>query len=137
MAQQPNPTDQTKPDKAKGKGKRAKLVDARDAAFDRARSAVEGIEANPVGVLVGGVAVGLLAGALIPRSRREVELLRPVGKRLVEGATAAVAAAKETGRDQLSAGVLSRDAAKESARKVFDSAFEAAKASRNKADASA
>ena len=123
--------------KAKPAGTRAKLADARDSALDRARSAVEGIEANPVSVLVGGVAAGLIAGAFIPRSKREQDLLRPVGKRLVEGATAALAAAKETGRDQLTAGVMSRDAAKEGARKVFDSAFQAAKGTRDKGEPSA
>lgn len=116
-------TTATKP----AKGRTAKGGDLRNSALDRARAAVEGMEANPVGVLVGGLAVGLIAGAFVPRSEREKTALRPVGKRLAEGAVAAIAAAKETGKEQLSASVLSRDAAKESARKVFDSALSAAK----------
>ena len=111
----------------KPKSRRAKLADARDTAFDRARSTVEGLESNPVGVLVGGLAFGLIAGALIPRSEREKTALKPVGKRLAQGAVAAVAAAKETGKEHLNASVLSKDAAKESARAVFDSALTAAK----------
>lgn len=109
------------------KGKRDAIKTAADTAFDRARATVQGLEANPVGVLVGGLAVGLIAGAFVPRSEQEKKALRPVGKRLAEGAVAAAAAAKETGREQLSAAVLGRDAAKESARKVFDSALQAAK----------
>ncbi|HET9511656.1 MAG TPA: hypothetical protein VFO80_10960, partial [Sphingomonas sp.] len=100
--------------------KRAKLADAREAAFDRAKSAVQGLESNPVGVLVGGLTVGLIAGALIPRGAQEKKLLGTVGKRLAEGATAALVAARQTGKEQLSSAVLGRDAAKESARKVFD-----------------
>lgn len=107
--------------------KRAPLADARDAAFDRARSAVQGLESNPVGVLVGGLTVGLIAGVLVPRSAQEKKLMGTVGKRLAEGATAALVAARETGKEQLSGAVLGRDAAKESARKVFDSALSAAK----------
>ena len=57
-----------------------------DAARDIARQTVAGIEANPVAVLAGGIAVGLLAGSLIPRSESETKLLRPVGKRLSDTA---------------------------------------------------
>jgi hypothetical protein len=111
----------------KPKSKRAKLEKARDTAFDRARNTVQGLESNPVGVLVGGLAFGLIAGALIPRSEREKSALQPVGKRLAEGAVAAVAAAKVTGKEHLNASVLSKDAAKQSARAIFDSAVSAAK----------
>lgn len=114
-------------------GRRRTIADARDAAFDKARSTVQGLESNPVGVLVGGLTVGLIAGVMIPRSEREKTLLGPVGKRLAEGATAAVVAARETGKEQLSGAVLGRDAAKESARKVFDSALSAARGSGDKA----
>ncbi|WP_326524462.1 hypothetical protein [Sphingomonas sp.] len=107
--------------------RRAKLASARDTAFERAKTTVSGLESNPVGVLVGGLAFGLIAGALIPRSEREKDMLKPVGKRLAEGAGAALAAAKETGKEQLSASMLSRDAAREGARKIFDSALTAAK----------
>lgn len=109
------------------KGKRDKLKAARDSAVERARATVSTLEANPMGVLVGGLAFGLVAGALIPRSDREKKALEPVGKRLAEGAVAALAAAKETGKEQLSGTMLSRDAATEGARKVFDSALQAAK----------
>ncbi|URW76822.1 hypothetical protein M9980_06410 [Sphingomonas donggukensis] len=112
-------------------GKRTALKDAADGAFDRARSTVKGLESNPVGVLVGGLVIGLLAGAFVPRSKQEKTALKGVGKTLAEGATAAFAAAKETGRQQLSGSMLSRDAAAESARMVFDSAVEAAKSTRS------
>lgn len=121
MAENETQTGKTK------KRKRDAVADAKNAAFDRARTAVQGIEANPVGALVGGLAIGLIAGALIPRGQREKTALKGVGKTLATGAVAALAAAKETSKEQLTASVLSRDAAKESARRVLDSALSAAK----------
>lgn len=111
------------------KPQRTKIEQARDTAFEKAKSTVQGLESNPVGVLVGGLAVGLIAGAVVPRSEREKAALRPMGKRLAEGASAAVAAAKETGKEHLNASLLSADTAKQSARAVFDSALAAAKGS--------
>ena len=95
-----------------------------------ARSTVEALESNPVAVLAGGIAVGLIAGALIPRGDREKEALRPVGKRIADGAKAAFTAAKETGKEQFSGAVMGKDAAKEGARKVLESALGAAKGSK-------
>ena len=114
-----------------------KLQSARSAAGDAASRAADAIEANPLAVLAGGLAAGVIAGALIPRTDREREALAPVGRRLAEGAVAAVAAAKTTGKEQLTASILSRDAAKEGARKVFDSALSAAKETSNKPTAPA
>ncbi|UIJ43666.1 hypothetical protein LZK98_11245 [Sphingomonas cannabina] len=94
---------------------------------DSARGAVEAIEANPVAAVAGGLAIGLVIGALIPRGTREKEALRPVGKRIAEGAKAAVAAARETGKEQLDTATASRDAAKEGIRKVLESAVGAAR----------
>lgn len=123
MAEPTTPTNT-----ASSKHKRhAKRADAGNTAFERARATVQGLESNPVGVLVGGLAVGLIAGALIPRSERETRALSSVGKRIAEGATAALTAAKAAGKEQLSANMLTRDAAKEGVRKIFDSAISAAK----------
>ena len=91
------------------------------------------IEQNPVAFTVGGLVVGLVAGALIPRGERERKALKQVGARIAEGAKAAVEAAKETGKEQLSGATLSKDAAKESARKVLDSAVGAARGKKKSA----
>ena len=88
---------------------------SRDTARDAARQTAQGIEANPLGVLVGGLAFGAVAAALIPRSQREKDLLAPVGKRLSAAAVAATTAARETGRSELAGLGLSRDTAKERA----------------------
>ena len=44
--------------------------------------AAAGIEANPLAALVGGIALGAIAGAFVPRSEQEGRLLAPVGQQL-------------------------------------------------------
>lgn len=92
---------------------------AYDRATDAARHAVDGIEANPLGILVGGLAVGVLAGALIPRSAKEKELLAPVGQRLGATARAAVQAAKDAGQTELQSRGLTADAGREQAKTLL------------------
>ncbi len=96
----------------------------------------EGIEKNPLAIVAGGVALGVVIGALVPRLQKEKELLAPVGKRIAEGATAAAAAAREAGKAEIDAILPRRDAAKEQIGKIIGSAFTAAKdAAKTKADA--
>lgn len=113
------------------------------AAGETTRRAVQGIEANPLGILVGGLAVGALAGALIPRSEKEKELLAPVGKRLGESARAAVQAAKDAGRVELENRGLTPDAGRDQVKSLLSGVVKAlgtasaagAKAAAGKADA--
>lgn len=95
---------------------------------DQGNALHDAMSRNPVAFAAGGLAVGIVAGALLPRSERERELLKGVGQRIADSTKAAVAAAKETGKEHLNASMLSRDAAKEGARKVLESAVSAAKA---------
>lgn len=99
-----------------------------------ARQTAQAVEANPISAVVGGLAVGAIAAAVIPRSAREKELLAPVGRRVSAAAVAAIAAAKEAGRNELEARGLTPDAAKEQARSV---AKEFAKAAGNAGKAAA
>lgn len=92
---------------------------ARAAGGEATRRAAQGIDANPLGILVGGLAVGALAGALIPRSAREKELLAPVGKRLGEGARAAAQAAKDAGRAELENNGLTADAGRDQVKSLL------------------
>lgn len=94
---------------------------------DFTRDVVKGLESNPIAVLAGGLAVGLVAGALIPRSAREKALLDPVGKSLAAGAVAAIGAAKTTGKNELSSALKGKDAARTSMKTVLDSVVTAAK----------
>ncbi|WP_174286481.1 hypothetical protein [Sphingomonas bacterium] len=94
---------------------------SRDAAAEAARRASEGIEANPLGILVGGLALGALIGALLPRSAQEKELLAPVGKSLGGRARAAIAAARETGKTELGQMGLTKNAAQSQIRGLVES----------------
>src|SRR5579875_99175 len=76
---------------------------------DAARATAESLEANPLGVLIGGVALGVVAAALIPRTERERQLLAPVGKRIHAAGAAAITAARETGQRELEQRGLTRD----------------------------
>lgn len=98
-----------------------------DTAQAAARRTVEGIESNPLAVLAGGIAVGMLAGALLPRTERETEMLGPVGKRLTQGATAAARAARDAGTAELMANGISRDAARAQVGKLIDGVMTAVK----------
>jgi ElaB/YqjD/DUF883 family membrane-anchored ribosome-binding protein len=101
------------------------LVTASDTAKETARKTAEGIEANPLSVLVGGVALGVLAGALIPRSESEARLLQPVGRRLTDAARGATAAAKEAGLAELDGLGLTPNAAKDTAGKLIEGVIKA------------
>lgn len=93
---------------------------------DAVKRAGDAMEANPLAVLAGGAAVGLLAGLAIPRSRKETELLGPVGKRMTAAATAAASAARDTGFAELEAHGISGKAAKAQINRLFEGVVEAA-----------
>lgn len=94
---------------------------AKGSASDAARRASETIEANPLAVVAGGLAVGALAGALLPRSAKEKELLAPVGKRLGETARHALAAAKEAGTQELDGAGLTPSSARDRGKELLGS----------------
>lgn len=82
---------------------------ARDKAGSAGRRAGEGIDSNPVAAVVGGLAIGAIVAALLPRTRREDDLLGTAGRRLNESAREAARAAREAGKGQLDELGLSRD----------------------------
>ncbi|HEX4693371.1 hypothetical protein [Sphingomonas sp.] len=141
-------TDQAEPARRAGRMEAA-LSSARGAAngaLDEtrriARRAGEAAEANPMALLAGGIAIGVAAGALLPKSRRETELLAPVGKRLTDAAADAAEAAKDAAKAELSTLPLSKEAARAQMGKVIDhvakavsDAGEAALASRSQTSA--
>jgi hypothetical protein len=93
--------------------------------IDKASDAVHGLESSPVGILVGGLAVGLIAGALLPRSQREKDLLAPVGQRIGDSARAAVQAAREAGQSELETRGLTKDGARDQVRGLVEGVFQA------------
>lgn len=88
-------------------------------ARDLAHKTASGIEANPMAVLVGGIAVGVLAGAFVPRSARETKLLATVGKRITDTARGAVDAARDTAKSELDVLGLTHNAARDQVGKLL------------------
>ncbi|MES2988270.1 MAG: hypothetical protein V4808_10220 [Pseudomonadota bacterium] len=84
---------------------------------------------NPIALVAGGVALGVVIGMLLPRIEKERELLDPVGQKLANRATAALDAAKETGRSEIEALLPDRDATRDKIGALFGNVIEAAKTS--------
>jgi ElaB/YqjD/DUF883 family membrane-anchored ribosome-binding protein len=79
----------------------AAYASARQTATSAARSTADGIEGNPMVAVVGGLALGAIAGVLLPVSRQERQLFGNVGRRINDTAREAALAARDAGREQL------------------------------------
>jgi hypothetical protein len=93
------------------------------------RKTSEGIDSNPVAAVVGGLALGAIVAALLPRTSREEEMLGPVGRKITDSARDAARAAKEAGRGQLDELGLSRDGLQSKLNEFTDRAVGAVKSS--------
>lgn len=120
MADHDSKNSKTAQDETLGERAQHVFEQSRDSAREAAKRASANIDTNPLAVVVGGAALGVLAAALIPRSAREKELLAPVGKRLSETATAAVAAAKESAQAELESRGLTKDGARDQVRSLLE-----------------
>jgi hypothetical protein len=65
------------------------------------RRAAKGLESSPVAAVIGGLAVGAIAAAFLPRTRREEKLFGDVGRKINDSAREAARAARDAGREQL------------------------------------
>ena len=99
---------------------------ARDRASGAAQTTATGIDANPLLALLGGLAMGAIAGALAPRSDKERELLAPVGGRIADAAKAALEAAKTAGTDALGEAGISQDNLRAQSSKLLEQLLKAA-----------
>ena len=108
-------------------------AEAQPSVKDRALRTAEELGENPVAILAGGVALGALLGAVLPRIAKERELLDPIGRQLAERATAAARAAKEAGRQEIDSLIPDRDATKERVTALFGNILDAAKGAAQKA----
>jgi len=102
---------------------------ARDSVAGAGRKAGDAIDEAPLLALAGGLAAGALIAALLPRTRAESDLLRPVGDRLTGTARAAVDAAKDAGTTKLNELGLTRERGVETIREILQGAGDAARAS--------
>lgn len=85
---------------------------AKSRAADAKRRAADGFDASPLTGALVGIAAGALLGLLLPRTRKEDELLGETRDRLAEAARAAAKAAADTTKQQLDERGLSVEGAK-------------------------
>ena len=60
----------------------------------------DGIDKNPLAIVLGGIAIGAIVGALLPRTEREAKVLGKAGKKLNKKARKMAEAAKAAGVGQ-------------------------------------
>ena len=84
---------------------------ARDTASQARMKTADGVDANPIAALIGGLALGALAAAVLPRTRKEEELLGPVGAKINDRARTAAQSAMEAGQNKLDELGISKDSA--------------------------
>ena len=103
---------------------RERAIEAYDSARERTR---DGIDAAPIMALGGGLALGALIAALLPKTETEERLMGPLGGKITDGARAAASAAKEASREKLSELNITREAGKGVVQSVLDGIGEAAR----------
>ena len=112
---------------------RERAIDAYDSARERASvtgsGAREGLARSPLLTLGGGLALGAVVAALLPKTRAEDRVLGRVGGRITESAKAAADAAREAGREKLSELNITRDAGASAVQSLVDGLREAARTS--------
>jgi hypothetical protein len=97
------------------------------ATLDTASKKVIGsVEGFPVAALVGGIAIGAAVGALLPRTKREEQLLGPIGDEINSRALEALGAARDAGKAKLDELGISTDAAGKQVGRIIDSAAQVA-----------
>ena len=98
----------------------------RDTASSACRRTADGIDANPIAALVGGLALGAIAAAFLPKTKREDQLFGGVGQRITDTARDAARAAKEAGREKLDEIGINAESAKQRVSELVGSSANAA-----------
>jgi ElaB/YqjD/DUF883 family membrane-anchored ribosome-binding protein len=98
---------------------------ARTRASQTRERATVALDENPVAALVGGIALGALVGALLPRSSREAELLSGVGEKINETSRRVADAARDTAKETIDSYGLGGDFALDKVSSFFENATKA------------
>ncbi len=122
---------------ATAKEKASEMVgSARVTATQARQRTADGIDASPVAALIGGLALGALAAAVLPRTRKEDEIFGEIGVRINDTARDAAQAAKEAGRGKLDELGINKDSAMDKAKELAQSVSGVVKESANAAASS-
>jgi hypothetical protein len=103
-----------------------RVASAYAAAREKTSGAGHSLESSPLTALLGGIAIGALAGALLPRIEKEKELLAPLGAKIGEAARAALDAGRTAGTGALDESGLSTDQLRAQVSKLVEQALKAA-----------
>jgi ElaB/YqjD/DUF883 family membrane-anchored ribosome-binding protein len=114
-------------------GARERAIEAyeatRERASDAGTKARDGIGQAPLIALGGGLALGALLAALLPKTKAEDKLLGRYGEKITSGAKAAADAAREAGREKLTELNITRDAGTSAVQSLFKGLGDAARVS--------
>jgi len=111
-----------------GREKAAESVAAtRDVAKKAVAKSEETISNSPLAIVAGGAALGILIGALLPKSRAEGKYVGGAGRKVNETVKTAYQAAKDASRDQIAELGLSNDNLRSQIKDLLGKAIEAAK----------
>jgi ElaB/YqjD/DUF883 family membrane-anchored ribosome-binding protein len=126
--------------KAYEKGREAAargVQQSRDIAHNVAIKTNDGIDKNPLAIVLGGIALGAIVGALLPTTEREKKVMGKTGKKLNKKAKEMAKAAKAAGKQQVDSLGLNGDAVREQFRDLVSKAALAVKAAGEAAKAEA
>jgi ElaB/YqjD/DUF883 family membrane-anchored ribosome-binding protein len=93
-------------------------IATRDRASKAKAKASQGFENNPLGAVAGGLAIGAIIAALLPRSARETKLMGPVSRSVKATARTAAKVAGNVAKAELIALGVSGDAARQQVREL-------------------
>ncbi|RRQ52108.1 hypothetical protein [Sphingorhabdus wooponensis] len=88
----------------------------------------EGVDKNPLAIIMGGIAIGAIVGALLPGTERETKVLGKAGKKLNKKARKIAEAAKVAGMSQVDTLGLNGDTLRAQFRELVSKAALAVKA---------
>ncbi|MEO9600666.1 hypothetical protein [Parasphingorhabdus sp.] len=111
-----------------GREKAAERVAAtKDVAKKAVAKSEKTISNSPLAIVAGGAALGVLIGALLPKSKTEQKYVGGAGRKINETAKTAYEAARDASREQVSEMGLNNDNMQTQFKDLFGKAIEAAK----------
>jgi hypothetical protein len=112
---------------------RERAIEAYESARDNfaasGRKARDTLSEAPLLALAGGIAAGAIIAALLPRTKRETELVGPTAKRVRDSARAAYDAARDAGSSKLDEAGITRDRGTKTMKDLIQGLTDAARAS--------
>lgn len=110
---------------------------SRDFATKAVVKSSDSIDRNPIAIVLGGLAIGAIIGALLPDTQQEKKILGKAGKKLNKRALDAADAAKKAGQSKMDSLGVNPDAARDQFRTLVGKATEALKAAASAASEAA